>query len=249
MSTSLDQNSQRLYADLTWLFPIISPPKDYITEAIEFAGAIRQYSRIPVQTLLDLGCGAGHNDYTLKKYFRVTGVDLSQAMLGLARRLNPEVEYLVGDMRTLHLERTFDAVIVADSIDYMLTEDELLAAFHTAYEHLCPGGVFCTYAEETVERFEQNSTFTSTHRKNDVDVALIHNFYDPDPNDTTYEMTFIYLIRQAGNLHIETDHHIAGIFPQTTWKRLLSEAGFDVHQAWFEEGNAPFFIGVKPELD
>ena len=72
----LDQ--QRLYHDLAWLWPVISPVQDYIVETLQFAGLIRQHSRIPVQSLLHLGCGGGHLDATLKNYFQVSGVDLSE---------------------------------------------------------------------------------------------------------------------------------------------------------------------------
>jgi predicted TPR repeat methyltransferase len=112
-------DQRRLYGDLAWTWPVISPPEDYVGEAETFCTAIREHAQVDVKTLLDLGCGGGHNDRTLKQHFEVTGVDVSEAMLSLARRLNPEVTYALGDMRTVRLGKTFDAVIVADSIDYM----------------------------------------------------------------------------------------------------------------------------------
>jgi len=35
-------------------------------------------------------------------------------MLELSRTINPELEHLVGDMRTIRLGRTFDAVLIHD---------------------------------------------------------------------------------------------------------------------------------------
>ena len=238
-------DQRRMYGDLAWLWPIISPPEDYVTEARQFAGLIRRYSQIEVQSLLHLGCGGGHIDFTIQEYFKVTGVDISPQMLALARQLNPGVSYLVGDMRTVRLDEVFDAVLIADSIAYMLTEAELLAAFETAYQHLKPGGVFCTYAEETKERFRNNATYCDSHGQGQVEVAFIGNHYDPDPGDTSYEDVFIYLIRQAGNLRIETDRHLSGIFPVATWCKLLEYVGFQVEQLEFEGEGFPFFIGLK----
>ena len=243
---SPNHNQQRMYADLAWLFPIITPPEDYVSEAGEFIQAIRQNARIQVESLLDLGCGSGHNDHTLREHFRVTGVDTSKTMLSLAGKLNPDVRYLVGDMRSARLGEAFDAVIIADAISYMLTEEDLQAAIQTAFEHLKPGGVFATYAEETPDRFVQHGTFTTTHVQGDLSVTLIENYFDPDPTDTTYENTFIYLIRRSGKLQIETDHHLCGIFPAETWPRLLREVGFEVKTIHFEEGDCPMFVGVKP---
>ena len=74
-------------------------------------------SKIEVETLLHLGCGGGHNDYTFKKHFKVTGVDISENMLKLARKLNSEVTYYYGDMRDIKLTGCFDAVTILDSIN------------------------------------------------------------------------------------------------------------------------------------
>ena len=218
-------DQQRLYKDLAWTWPVFSPPQHYIDESLQIAREIRKHSQIEAKTLLHLGCGGGHNDYTLKKHFAVTGVDLSQAMLSLARQLNPEVTYLLGNMRSVQLDKNFDAVICLDSIDYMLTGDDLRAVFTTAFNYLKPGGVFITTVEETPDRFQQNKTNSVTRVKGDTEITFIENYYDPDPSDTTYQSTFIYLIRRQGKLQIETDRHLCGIFPLETWFRLLNEAG------------------------
>ncbi len=149
-------------------------------------------------------------------------------MINLAKKLNPEVSYLIGDMRTVRLKKAFDAVTIFDSINYMLTEDELHSTFTTAFIHLRPGGIFLTYQESSPERFKQNQTGYSTHSKGDATITFIENNYDSDPTDTTYESTFIYLIRRRNELTIETDRHLAGIFPKETWLKLLRETGFSV---------------------
>lgn len=123
----LPEGQRRLYGDLAWLWPIISLPAEHIRENEEFARMIRERSPDPVRTLLHLGCGGGHDDFTLKRHFQVTGVDLSTAMLEKVKQLNPELEYHLGDMRTIRLVKTFDSVIIGDSIGYMLTKEELLA--------------------------------------------------------------------------------------------------------------------------
>ena len=251
METNI-KNQCRLYDDLTWTWPIISPPEDYIEETEELCKAIheysRKYSRIEVKTLLNLGCGGGHNDYTLKKHFDVTGVDLSGSMLSLAKQLNPEVVYLSGDMRSVRLGKIFDAVVVTDAITYMLTEDDLQAAFKTAFTHLKPGGAFFTFAEVTRENFQQNSTEYSVHTQDDIEITFIENVSDPNPSDTTYQITFVYLIRRKGQTEVEvkTDRHLGGIFDVETWLRLLKKVGFEVEQIALKSYDFPTFICLKP---
>lgn len=224
--TSSRRDQRRLYDDLAWTWRIVSPPGDYVTEAGEFRRLIRAYSHIHARTLLDLGCGGGHNDHWLRRHFDVTGVDGSCTMLALARRLNPDVTYCLGDMRTVRLGRAFDAVIIADSIAYMLTERDLGRAFATAYAHLRPGGVLVTYVEQVPSRFEQNAMSVTVRRHGGIEIAFIENRYDPDPSDTTFESAFVFLIREGGRPRVESDRHLSGIFPMRTWLRLLRDAGF-----------------------
>ena len=96
----------------------------------------------------------------------------------------------------------------------------------------------------TQERFQQNWTKCSTYHHDDLDIAFVHNNYDPDPADTTHESTFVWLIRRSGKLEIETDRHLGGIFPLQTWLDLLQYVGFDVTliEPQFE---APMFVCVK----
>ncbi len=246
----MTNDQRRMYRDLAWTWPIISCKEHYVGEAESFAQAIRQHARIEPKALLHLGCGGGHLDFTLKHHFQVTAIDISEEMLVNARRLNPEVTYGQGDMRTVRLGRTFDAVMAADSIDYMLTDDDLRASFATAFIHLKPGGVFCTYAEVTTDSFRQNATNVFGGSQGDLEITVIGNRYDPDPADTTYEDTFVYLIRRGGRLEIQTDSHLSGIFPLESWPRLLREVGFTVLQTKFDgeddEDRIPLFICVKP---
>jgi len=246
------KDERRLYGDLAWTWPIISPVEDYIEETELFSKLIKEHSTIEVNTLLHLGCGGGHNDYTFKKHFKVTSLDISEDMLTLAKKLNPEVNYQYGDMRTIRLEERFDAVTILDSINYIKTVEDLQRTFITTYEHLKPGGVFLTFMEQIAGQFKQNNTTCSTHSKGDVEITFVENDYDPDPNDTSYEATFIYLIRVGGKLEIHTDRHLCGIFKLKIWLKLLKEVGFKVIQNKFEHStfikgeSYPILICIKP---
>ena len=229
------EDVRRLYGDLAWTWPIISPPEEYVGESEFFAKMIREHSETVPRTLLHLGCGGGHNDFTLKKHFEVTGVDTSPAMLNLARQLNPDIDYVEGDMRTVKLGRTFDAVTLLDSVNYMLTGSDLRAAFETAFAHLKPGGIFVTVIEQALETFRQNNVQYLIREREGVEIAFIENMYDPDPKDTTYESIFIYLIRREGSLDIETDRHLGGLFSVDVWYDTLTSVGFSVHTVEYED--------------
>jgi SAM-dependent methyltransferase len=245
MKISSGKDDRRLYSDLAWTWSIISPVEDYIEETELFSKLIREHSKIEVKTLLHLGCGGGHNDYTFKKDFKVTSVDISEDMLTLAKKLNPEVNYQHGDMRTIRLEERFDAVTILDSINYIRTVEGLRRTFITAYEHLKPGGVFLTFIEQIAGQFKQNNITHSTHSQGDVEITFIENYYDLDPDDTNYEVI-------GGKLEVHTDRHLCGIFKLETWLELLKATGFKVkrvkftHSTFTEGESYPMLICVKP---
>jgi hypothetical protein len=45
-------------------------------------------------------------------------------------------------------------------------------------------------------------------------------------------------------LTIETDHHLAGLFSQAAWLRLLGQVGFSAKALPHKRG-APRFVGIK----
>jgi len=62
----------------------------------EFAAAL------PARGVLDVGCGPGHvAGYLSERGLDATGVDLSPAMVEIARRLNPKIPFHEADMREL----------------------------------------------------------------------------------------------------------------------------------------------------
>jgi ubiquinone/menaquinone biosynthesis C-methylase UbiE len=242
---------ERLYKDLAWLWPTMSPPEDYIEEAEFLTGLIRNHLDYEPKSMLHLGCGGGHMDMTFKKHFTITGIDKSTAMLDLARRLNPECEYILGDMTDLDLRRSFDIALIYDSVNYMLSEAQLTAVFETAFRHLKPGGLALTVVEQTPHSFRQNNTKVQHRQKGGIELTYIEHWYDPDPSDTTYETIYIYLIRKDGHLSIEHDLHACGIFPLDTWERLLRTVGFESDKETFKHSTFspgeeyPILLGRK----
>ena len=218
----------RLYTDLAWVWPFVSPPEDYPEEVETFRARFGRHGVPDGAPVLHLGCGGGSIDWHLKRHYRVTGVDVSSGMLAHARSLNPEVEYLEGDMRDVRLGREFGAVLLHDAVAYMTTPADLRAAYTTAAAHLAPGGVLVTLPEELRSRFRQHRVQSETHARGDVSVTTVEVDYDPDPADTSFESTYMFLIRQPGRpLQIEIDTHLVGLYDVDQVLTVLREAGFD----------------------
>ena len=216
-----------LYNELAYLWPAISPPEDYATEAEDWRRALRQYLGPGRHCLLELGVGGGHNLSHLTGEFDAAAVDISPKMLELSRRLNPTVEHHLGDMRSFRLlGRAFDAVLIHDAISYMLTEDDLRAAFATARAHLRPGGLLLAAPDLVRDTFRPGMKLTWSTEKDGVRITTEEVVRDSDPGDTVVESHFTYTIQERGARRVERDVHVTGLFPIATWTALMEEAGF-----------------------
>jgi len=214
------------YNKLAWIEPILSPPEQASSETELYCRAIKKHSKIRTQTLLHIGCGAGINDYTFKKHFKVTGVDISEGMLEVAKIINPDIEYIRGDMRTVRLGKTFDAVTMPDSvIGYMTTKRNARKAVTTAYKHLNIGGVFLMETVVAEDFRENNFVYTGKHENLKVTVFENNGF---GALKNKYEAAIIYLIRNKSKLEIYTDKHIIGLFNLADWFDILQSSGFRI---------------------
>lgn len=216
------------YRELAWVDPILSPPEDDTEETTGMVAALNRGAKGPVRTLLHLGCGAGINDFTFKKHFQVTGIDVNEPMLEVARQLNPEVTYQMGDMRTVDLQQPFDAVAIPDSIMHLLTVEDLQKTMGTVCKHLRPGGVLLVVLHAR-EDFQENN-FVYTGAQGEIEITLFENNHIVNPGGDLWEATVVYLIRRQGKLEIHSDVCRGGLFPLATWRSLFEQAGLEVLQ-------------------
>ncbi len=216
----------KLYDELADWWPVFSDPAEYRREAAHFGRTLRESTRPSPRTVLELGSGGGNSAFHLKKRFAMTLVDLSPRMLRVSRRANPECEHVRGDIRSILLGRTFDAVYVHDAICHMTTEADLKAVMRTAFEHCRPGGVALFVPDFVRETFEEGVDQGGGDSERGS-VRFLQWIVDPDPTDTTYEVDFAILLRgRAGRVRLVHDRHLQGLFPKATWMRLLREVGF-----------------------
>ncbi|MDH4156955.1 MAG: class I SAM-dependent methyltransferase [candidate division Zixibacteria bacterium] len=227
-STEIKQN--RLYDEFAHLWTLVSNPADYAEEAANCRRVLRDKLGEGRHEILELGVGGGNNLSHLTADFKATAVDISEKMLANSRKLNPEVEHFVGDMRTVRLGRTFKAVLIQDAINYMQTEDDLRAAFATAREHLRPGGVLVTSPDYFLETFEDGVVRHRKQSEEKIELTYIEYDYDLDLADSKFEAIAFYLIREKGQLRVELDRHVLGLFALKTWLELMEEAGFVVEK-------------------
>src|SRR5919106_2180958 len=241
----------RMYGELAGWWPLLSAPAVYAEEAEIYRRLLVEAADRPPTTVLELGSGGGNNASHLKAHFELTLVDLSPGMLEVSRELNPECEHLQGDMRTVRLGRTFDAVFVHDAVDYMLNPVDLTRTVETAFAHCRPGGVAVFMPDAVTETFEP----TSGHGGGDDGVTgrgarYLEWTWDPDPADSWVDTVYVFVLRDAdGSIEVVHERHRTGLFARPAWLRILSDVGFEATVVTEEtsEDRTPrdVFVGLR----
>jgi SAM-dependent methyltransferase len=223
-------------------------PEEYADEAAVYRALLVEHAQGVVREVLELGSGGGNNASHLKASFELTLVDRSPQMLEVSRRLNPECEHVEGDMRSVRLERAFDAVFVHDAVAYLTTEDDLRAMFETAAVHCRPGGCALVVPDAVRETFRP---FTD-HGGHDGEGRALRDLewtWDPDPSDDVVFMDLTYVLHEGDAVDVVHDRHVCGLFARDVWLRRFEEAGFDAKRIELPADPWPVgaegFVGVR----
>jgi trans-aconitate methyltransferase len=215
-----------MYSEIADWWPLLSRPEECEEEAGFFTRTLVDVSDEPPRTILELGSGGGNNASHMTADLEITLVDLSPNMLEVSKRLNPDCEHIVGDMRTIRLDREFDAVFIHDAIDYMTSAKELAAAVETAFIHTRPGGVALFCPDHIRESFKPSTE----HGGSDADgrgLRYLQWTWDPDPRDSSCVTDYAFLLRDSdGSVSVLHDRHECGLFGSEEWIAILGRAGF-----------------------
>jgi SAM-dependent methyltransferase len=131
------------------VYDAFAPYYDAFTSASDYeawareALALARLHGLRGERLLDLACGTGKSFMPFyDRGFSVTACDSSAGMLAEASRRAPDAHVVQADIRALPALGEFDLVTcVDDSLNYLLDEDELAAAFAGIRASLAPGGL------------------------------------------------------------------------------------------------------------
>jgi len=124
-----------------------------------------------VRSVLDAGCGTGRVGRELaRRGFEVVGVDLDDVMLATARAKAPDVDWRLGDLETIVLGRTFEAIVMAGNVMIFLTPGTEAAVVANMAAHIAPGGVLIAgfqlqRGRLTLDEYDAHSEAAGLHLK------------------------------------------------------------------------------------
>jgi SAM-dependent methyltransferase len=222
LSAAAAAGSTRLYGDLATWWPLVSDPADYAGEAQVYGDLLASLG--PVQEVLELGSGGGHTAGHLKRRFGMTLSDVSESMLQVSRRAHPELDHVLGDMRSLRLGARFDAVFLHDALAYLGTEDDLAATLATAREHCRDGGtVLCV--PDCVRETHAASTTAGGGDGDGRSLRFLEWISALQEGGPAYTVDYAFLMREGdGPVQVAHDHHQCGAHPRAAWLELCHAA-------------------------
>jgi SAM-dependent methyltransferase len=182
--------------------------------------------------VVDLGCGTGKFTRLLaEKGYDVIGVDNSEEMLAIATTKTKEegadILYLLQDMRELDLYSTVGTVVsVCDSLNYMVTDEDLLTVFERVNTYLYSGGIFI-FDFNTVYKYEYviGDTVIAENRS---DCSFIwENVYDPESRCNEYDLT-LFVQEEDGRYNRFQETHCQRGYTLEEMVTLLQQTGMEI---------------------
>lgn len=197
-------------------------------------------------SVVELACGTGEITKRLSgSGYQVTGIDLSEDMLALAReKCQDEVLLLHQDMCELELYGEADAFVCAgDGMNYLLEREQLFQVFLNVSRYLKKDGVFLFDLKTDYYFREVVGNRTITDNREDASY-IWENSYDEDKMRNEYLLTVYKLVDDERDLFERTDElHYQQVFPVEVVKEELERAGLVLKQAY------EAFTGESPKED
>ena len=134
--------SESTFKEYGHYYDLLYGDKEYDAEVDYIDGLLKRYE-IAGPELLEFGSGTGkHGRLLAERGYHVVGVERSAEMVALAAETGGFTCQL-GDVCSIHLGRTFDAVLALfHVVSYQVSNDALRSLFDRASEHLGSGGLF-----------------------------------------------------------------------------------------------------------
>lgn len=245
------------YESFAYLYDRLMDEAPYDKWLAFFERAVEEYD-VGKQPILEVGSGTGELLLRLcERGYEVSGVDLSAHMLSVARdklQVNGYQPLLIEqDMRHLELGSTFASILVfCDSLNYLLTEDDVFQAFKQFHLHLETGGLLL-FDVHSVNKIA-NGFIDQTFADAGEDISYIwQSFSGKEENSVEHELTF-FVREPNGYYERMEEFHVQRTFSIDIYESLLEKAGFVVekviadfeHQVT-EESERIFFVAKKKE--
>jgi len=179
--------------------------------------------------VVDLGCGSGlWAEQLIKRGFDVVGIDISEAMIQLARRRAPQAEFRVASLFQASIPPCRAVTSLGECISYLFDTGNdghsLTQLFRRIYAQLAPGGVFIF--DVMVPGELGRATTARSFAEGDDWMTVIEKQEDRKQQTLTRRIT---TFRKIGDLYRRSDEvHRVRLFDAKAMAAELRRLGFRV---------------------
>lgn len=209
---------------------------DYDADVKFLEGLFRDYG---CESIIDIGCGTGNHAIRLSRSgFKVTGLDISSAMLKLAKEksLETEIEFIQGDMRNIKNlipeGQKFDgAICLGITFCHLIENKDVQAFLNGLHKILRKNGLFIFNARNARKIDEGHlNRLILDHIIMDEGLQLLFLFYNTRDTQNKNVIVWrpIYLINKGGKVDFQIREHKLRWFQFSKLKRMLTEHDFKV---------------------
>ncbi len=228
-----------MYTDFAGVYDIFMDETPYEEWCSLIDGWIREYGiskkngkEAEENLVVDLGCGTGTLTEMLAGLgYDCIGIDNSMEMLGRAldkrEAAGTKTLYLCQNMQEMELYSTVGTIISAcDSLNYLLTEEEIKDTFSRVNNYLYPGGIFI-FDFNTVFKYQNIIGDTTIAENRDECSFIWENYYHSDQQVNEYDITVFVREENDRYRKFEETHYQRG-YTAEQMEKLLKQAGLEL---------------------
>ena len=239
------------YTDFAGIYDIFMDATPYKEWCSYIVDTFRRF-RVPNDLVLDLGCGTGTLTRLLEKEgYNMIGVDYSEEMLNEAirkKKKNSDILYLNQDMREFELYGTVGAVVsVCDSVNYLLTEEDMIKTFSLVNNYLDPEGIFI-FDFNTIYKYEIIIGNTTIAENRDTCSFIWENYYHKKEHVNEYDLTVFVkeqeLFRKFTETHYQRGYtlHEMKTFVERAGMTFVEAVDADTHREVTKQSERIYII-------
>ncbi len=213
--------------------------RDIPAEVQVFEECFKRFSRIPVKSVLELGCGnSPHMEELVKRGYHYNGLDMNQTMLAYSRekalRIGAQVNLIQAGMLDFSLKTKVDFVYVLLGSLYAKNTSELLTHFDSVAQVLKKGGLYlldwCVQFDRPWESAREDSW---EMERDGIHVKTTVSWRAINLVEQTFEETLVFEITDHGQKLTITGTDVKrAIYPQEFLLLISSLRHFEFIGWW-----------------
>jgi ubiquinone/menaquinone biosynthesis C-methylase UbiE len=224
---------------------------DYEGESEFINWAVNKHKTSSGVELLDVACGTGSHALILKNNFNITGVDINENMLKIAREKVVEANFVHGDMKQLEIISKFDVIIcIFSAIHYNTSYKELECTLTNFYNHMENGGILIYDLSFNTDNWIEGIVSVDTVVEEELKIARI---CQSRLENGIFNANFVFLVKDNDEFDFDIDEHKLGVFEIDKVNKIMEKIGFKTYiygnftfETWKSgECERPVYVGIK----